>query len=160
MFRIVVPSAAALALLAGTVAAQENVAVGSAGAILAEQEDDQMLTEEIIGASVYSPEEEEIGAIQGLVFDPEEGVTAALVGIGGFLGLGAKEVAVNWDELADREDGYVLDMTAEELENAPEFATLEDKRIAEEQARMQQQMEAETTAPATAPVAPPPTTTQ
>ncbi len=123
----------------------------SAEAILAEQKDGQMLTEEIVGASVYTVEDEEIGAIQSLVFEDQQGVVAAVVGVGGFLGIGEKAVAINWDSFKDHEDGYLLEMTAADLESAPEFMTLEEKRLADEQAQMQQQMEQNSAAPAVAP---------
>ncbi len=51
-------------------------------------------------------------------------MTAAVVSVGGFLGFGAKQIAVDWTELQINHDGHevILPITVEWAEEAPEFA--------------------------------------
>lgn len=123
------------------------------------QEDEDILASELMGVSVENTEGETLGSINDVVIHDDLGVKAVVIGVGGFLGLGQKHVAVNYDEI-DRVRNDVGDITlvfaatTEELENAPEFQTLEDQ-IAEaeqEDMQMQQDMQMQPDAPA----APPP----
>ena len=71
-----------------------------------------------------TPEGETIGTIDDVLLDQEEGVmTAAIVSVGGFLGFGAKQIAVKWDDLQQQFDAseIVLDINREDAEAAPEF---------------------------------------
>src|SRR5690606_2717263 len=75
-----------------------------------------------------------------------QGIKAVVVGIGGFLGVGEKEVAVSYDRLEHEraEDGrlqLVLQADRAALEEAPEFVTFEAKREAEMQAQRDAEME-------------------
>jgi hypothetical protein len=106
-----------------------------------------------------NPQDEDVGNINDLVFDEEGRLVAAVIGVGGFLGLGQKNVAVSWDQIewTPREDGEVelsMPFTREELEQAPEFKDLETQRAEEEAAAAQQQQPTGGMAPA--PAAPPP----
>ena len=73
------------------------------------------------------PEWESIGEISDVVMTREGDVKAVLVDIGGFLGMGAKTVAITMEELAwqteegDEEPFLVLKTDRAALENAPEF---------------------------------------
>ena len=85
-----------------------------------------------------------------------------MVGVGGFLGLGQKAVAVSWDQIewTPMEDGSVelsMPFTREELEQAPEFQDLAAIRAEEEAERMQQPAAGAPggVAPAPTPAAPP-----
>ncbi|MBB5755261.1 PRC-barrel domain-containing protein [Prosthecomicrobium pneumaticum] len=98
------------------------------------------LASNMVGSSVYDPNDENIGDINDLVTEESGQVKAVVIGVGGFLGIGEKDVAVNIDEIsrttdADGNNKFVLQTTKEELENAPEFKTLAD-------------LESETSAPA------------
>ncbi len=69
---------------------------------------------------------EEIGTIHDLVVTPNTGISAAVISVGGFLGIGAKDVAVDfaqlqWLERADGTHRWVLATTAEDLTAAPAF---------------------------------------
>lgn len=79
----------------------------------------------VLGARVTTPDGEVIGSIEDLILDEEDGsVNAAVVSVGGFLGIGAKEIAVDWSELDLNYDGneITLGITREEAEAAPEYA--------------------------------------
>ena len=84
----------------------------------------EVYTSNLIGASVRNPQGENLGKIDELVIDPKDArIKAAIVSVGGVLGIGAKSVAIPWDKItmgtdADR-DTVVVAMAREELEQAP-----------------------------------------
>ncbi len=84
------------------------------------------LASSIIGQTVYSAANENIGEINDLVMDKENGAVTAIVGVGGFLGHGRKNVAMPMDKLTatkfeDNTLKLVINATREELEAAPAF---------------------------------------
>ena len=95
--------------------------------------DKDNLATEIIGKQVYSStatDAEHIGDVNNLVVGERGEVAAVVIGVGGFLGIGEKNVAVNYSELqwVTAEDGttrFVLNTTKEALETAPNFETTE-----------------------------------
>lgn len=89
------------------------------------QDGSELRGEWVIGATVTTPDGETIGAIDDLLLDQEEGtVTAAIVSVGGFLGFGAKQIAVDWNELDQAYDGneVTLSLSREEAEEASAFS--------------------------------------
>lgn len=95
---------------------------------------DAWFAEDITGMTVYasSARDESIGEIEDIIVSPEGRVEAAIIGIGGFLEIGEKDVAVSWDSLAfesrDTDDDGVADdhfvvytASRESLDAAPEF---------------------------------------
>lgn len=82
-----------------------------------------------IGGTVKNLSDENIGKIEDIVFDPQEGsVNYAVLSFGGFLGVGDKWFAVPWDQFKiTYENGtkdkfhFVLDVDKERLKNAPGF---------------------------------------
>ena len=133
-------------------AATETMAAESSDRIVDQQAEKQLLTKDLIGAEVMglsatleNPEEQNIGEINSLVIDQEGRVAAAILSVGGFLGIGDKLVGVAWDELniATTEDGIKISASLDkaQLEQAPSYKTqsqLEAERQAE-QARQQLQ---------------------
>lgn len=88
-----------------------------------------ILVTQLLGETVYTSaadDAENIGTINNLVITSGLGVSAVVIGVGGFLGVGTKDVAVDFAQLewALREDGsrrWVLATTAEALATAPAF---------------------------------------
>jgi hypothetical protein len=76
-------------------------------------------------ASVYDPSENKIGDVTDLMIDNNGNVTAAIIGVGGFLGVGQKDVVIPFKELKvsarDGKDRFVLNRTKEELKLAPAY---------------------------------------
>ncbi|WP_163265689.1 PRC-barrel domain-containing protein [Chelativorans alearense] len=87
------------------------------------------LASNIIGEAVYNgtgEDAENIGSVRDLVIDKEGNVEAIVVGVGGFLGIGQKEVALEydlaqWSEQQDGERWLVVETTADALRAQPEF---------------------------------------
>ncbi|SFZ83509.1 PRC-barrel domain-containing protein [Devosia enhydra] len=96
--------------------------------------DSDNLASRIIGSPVYSgpaDDAEQIGDITDLVLDMNGDVNAVIIGVGGFLGIGQKQVAVDFGALemviaADQTERFVVPTTREALEAAPEFEWVED----------------------------------
>lgn len=119
------------------------------------QEDAQFLAEdEVIGAAVVNNMDEEVGTVADLVMDQDQKLVGVVLSVGGFLGIGEKWVAVPVDQIsfptADQPARMLAAVTAEQLENAPDFITREtvEAQRAAEQAQsqaMQQQVPAPTT---------------
>jgi sporulation protein YlmC with PRC-barrel domain len=84
----------------------------------------EVYASKLIGANVRNTQGENLGKIDELVIDPKDArIKAAIVSVGGVLGLGSKSVAIPWDKMtmgtdADR-DTIVVAMAREELEKAP-----------------------------------------
>jgi sporulation protein YlmC with PRC-barrel domain len=84
-----------------------------------------MLVTRIIGSSVFSGDEN-VGDVNDLIFDDKGTIQAAIIGVGGFLGMGEKDVAVPLSQInamRDENNAIKLTITAsrEELEKAPAF---------------------------------------
>ena len=77
----------------------------------------------LVGTDVHGLNGQKIGDVYDLVVDPSSGrVAAAVLAVGGFLGIGEKLVAVPIAELKFEGDRLVTDMTRERLQSAPGFA--------------------------------------
>ena len=87
---------------------------------------DQLTVEDLTGARVYGINDEDIGEIDDLLLsDDGTSIDGAILGIGGFLGLGEHRIALSMDELQIlRSEGdfrVYVDATEEELEAQPEY---------------------------------------
>ncbi|MDH2325278.1 PRC-barrel domain-containing protein [Cereibacter sp. SYSU M97828] len=84
-------------------------------------------SENLTGANVYTAEDDDVGTVSELVLDDQGKVTQVIVDVGGFLGIGAKPVALTMTELEilQEDDGDDIraytTMTREELEALPEY---------------------------------------
>ncbi len=100
-----------------------------------EQNQSEVLGTDFIGTPVTNREGQQIGKISNLVFDQDGRIELAVIGVGGFLGLGEKEVAIPFDsvksEVMNNKHVFVVDSTKEALKAAPSFKTLNDQRFAE-----------------------------
>lgn len=89
----------------------------------------QVLASRFIGAPIYSSAAKDaktVGDVNDIIMTPDGRAVATIVGVGGFLGIGEKEVAVSIDNLhwqtnANGKTILVGDLTKEQLESAPGF---------------------------------------
>lgn len=95
---------------------------------IAAQDPAHLMANDILGASVVDAQGESIGNIEDFIVDPFGGIGGVVVSVGGFLGIGAKDVAVPWEavQYQPQEQTAYLDVTREQLETAPDFQTVED----------------------------------
>lgn len=133
------------------------------------QDDNSILTSDLIGATVFNAQAEKVGEIDDAILSLDGTIDGVVIGVGGFLGMGEKHVAVEMQQISvqtdeDGQPSLLIDTTREALEAAPEFVTAEDQR--DEAERLEAAtapeggMSTSDTAPATAPasgmVPPPP----
>jgi sporulation protein YlmC with PRC-barrel domain len=94
------------------------------------QDNDTFLASDLSGATVYSPQDESIGDVNDVIVSRDGKVDGIVVGVGGFLGVGEKDVAIKMDQvkMMDTETGIklVLAMTKDQLAAAPEFKSKAD----------------------------------
>jgi sporulation protein YlmC with PRC-barrel domain len=83
------------------------------------------LASDVYGAAVYDPNQNKIGKIDDLVISKDGTVSKAVVGVGGFLGVGEKDVAIPFNELKVASDNssswLVLNESKDQLKAAPSF---------------------------------------
>ncbi len=115
--------------------------------------DHPTLATAFIGRSVYAnqqPDAESIGDVNDLIIGDDGAITDAVVGVGGFLGIGEKAVAVPFDQLQvvekDGEIRLIYAATREQLEAAPAV----DLASYDPAARFSEQQQAQTDAMAPA----------
>ena len=95
---------------------------------MTEQNVDQWLVSDLMGIDVIDEDNVKIGDVNDILFDREGKVVAYVIGVGGFLGLGEKDVALTpasfqvlrvgrWQESLKLK----LSMTKDELTHAAAF---------------------------------------
>lgn len=86
---------------------------------------DAIAASRVIGTNVYNTAGESIGSIEDVMLDKtSNGIMFAVIGFGGFLGIGEKYHAIPWSILDYEVDkgGYVVPFTKEQLEAAPVYS--------------------------------------
>ena len=119
---------AALMIAASPLAAQTN---SPAIQFVDKQNNSELLGTDFIGTPVMTKGNQQIGKISNLVFDQDGRIELAVIGVGGFLGIGEKEVAVPFDavkpDTVNNKRVFVVDATKEQLTAAPAYKTLNDQ---------------------------------
>ena len=87
---------------------------------------EELTAENVIGSTVYGNNEENVGEVGDLVMSQDGQIDAVIIDVGGFLGIGEKEVAVGMDNLEFMldEDGnryLYTPFTQEQLEAQPAY---------------------------------------
>lgn len=112
---------AALIALSGVASAEPP----RSNAFISERRADQWLASSLKARNVYDRSDVKIGVINDLVVDRDGRVAAFVIGVGGFLGIGEKNVAVPFEDvkitLHDSRERLVLDRSRDDLKAAPAF---------------------------------------
>jgi hypothetical protein len=80
----------------------------------------------VLGLRVRSSAGEDMGRIINVVVDGTGHVRAAVIDFGGFLGVGARKIAVDWNALhfapaGSKDDRITLELTRDQVKAAPEY---------------------------------------
>jgi hypothetical protein len=79
----------------------------------------------VLGRQVRSSVGEDMGRVVNVVVDRSGQVRAAIIDFGGFLGVGNRKIAIDWNALhhfATAEDDHItLDLTRDQVKAAPEY---------------------------------------
>jgi sporulation protein YlmC with PRC-barrel domain len=93
-----------------------------------EAQTDGHLASSLMGASVYNSTEDNaqtIGNVSDLVMDKDGKVVSVVVGVGGFLGIGSKNVAIDYSQVKwEQGKGnwwIIVPTTADQLKALPDF---------------------------------------
>lgn len=98
--------------------------VAASGKVEQQQAENELRIDWITDATVLGPDRTSIGEINDVIVDADAGtMKAAIIGVGGFLGIGEKQIAVPWDQLTINYDAQQItsDLTREEAEAAPAY---------------------------------------
>lgn len=88
------------ALLASAAFAQTATTTTTAPAVAAATSNSgQWRASKVVGLNVYNAASESLGSINDLLMDQQGNIKAAVIGVGGFLGVGEHLVAVTFDQL-------------------------------------------------------------
>ncbi|MDH4411674.1 MAG: PRC-barrel domain-containing protein [Rhizobium sp.] len=79
--------------------AQAPAASSASGTYLTEQAENHISVNDFMGQAIYTSDNQSIGEINDLLVEDNGGVVAAVVGVGGFLGIGEKNVAIPFDKI-------------------------------------------------------------
>ena len=98
-----------------------SATTGTPAAVLDDQE-----FEGILGKSVRSSAGEDMGRVVDIIVNRAGHVRAAIIDFGGFLGVGSRKIAVDWNALrfgTSRKDPLTLELMRNQVRVAPEYKT-------------------------------------
>ena len=97
-----------------------------------EQKTSQFMAEKLLGSNVYNEADESIGSVEDLAVGDSGKIESVVVSVGGFLGIGSKQVGLTWDSLQrEKLDGEMIlraSATTEQLKEMPEFRSVEEQK--------------------------------
>ncbi len=71
---------------------------------------------------MFNEQNERVGTIDDMIITPERAVSYAIVGAGGFIGLGRHNVAIPVNQFQQQEDRFILPgATKDAIKSLPEF---------------------------------------
>jgi len=124
-----------------------------AGQIVMQDVNTLLAKQDLIGQTVYAPDKEKVGSISDLILSKDgKTVEGFVIGVGGFLGIGEKSVALKMDRLkmSPGSDGTMTlstDASKDELSKTPAFKSKRDQES--ERAALQRRNETPTPRPST-----------
>ena len=85
----------------------------------------EWLASNVYNASVYDKNEQKIGDLTDLIIEKDGRIKSAIIGVGGFLGVGQKDVEIPFTDLKmmtrNGKNWLALDRTKDQLQSAPTF---------------------------------------
>jgi len=110
----------------------KNVTTNGQAGFVQQQNASDWRGSKLIGASVYGPDNASIGEISDVLIAGDGKIHAVVVGVGGFLGVGEKDVALPFNALnitrkpnSSTIDKINVSYSKDQLKNAPKFAYYE-----------------------------------
>jgi sporulation protein YlmC with PRC-barrel domain len=87
--------------------AASSAAGASSGQFMERMQSDQWRASKLIGVNIYGPNNEKVGDVNEVLIDRKGNADAVVLGVGGFLGMGEKDVAIPFSQIQwkyDRSD--------------------------------------------------------
>jgi sporulation protein YlmC with PRC-barrel domain len=124
------------------------LAAQTSGKFITQEKADQWRASKLVGVNVYNQNNDKIGDIREVIVDKGGKADAVVIGVGGFLGVGEKDVAISFSDLkwsdqpvgdknaktpdnsnrsaaSNRTRSYpdhaILSLSRDDLKNAPDF---------------------------------------
>ena len=115
-----------VALMSGVALAAVQLPAVAATDFVPKQAAGEASSSGLIGTKIQNSAGENIGDVNYLVLDASGNVTTVVIGVGGFLGVGEKNVGVPFKSVKKTDDSngnpvFKLDTSKEELANAPAY---------------------------------------
>ena len=86
----------------------------------------------VLGHAVSAPDGKTIGRLIDVLVDAAGKPEAAVIDFGGFMGVGARKIAVHWSTLhfapANHKHPITLDLTPDQIKAAPEYKEYQQAR--------------------------------
>jgi sporulation protein YlmC with PRC-barrel domain len=116
------PAAFAQSSMSNSPTGGSNMSSSNAGASDSQSiRPDQMRASKIVGAKVYDRDNQSMGSVKDIVLDKDGKVANVVVGVGGFLGVGDKDVAVPLSAIKFDNNRLTLDRTKAQLQQAANY---------------------------------------
>ena len=96
------------ALIGGALIALPSLVQAADDTFVKEQATNQWRASKLVGVSVMGADQKKIGKIDDVLFDHDGNAQVIVVGVGGFLGLGGKEVGVPFKAMQWRTEGRTV----------------------------------------------------
>jgi sporulation protein YlmC with PRC-barrel domain len=81
----------------------------------------ELRASQVIGSTVYDVQNRNIGSVKDIVLDRDGRITAIVVDVGAFLGVGGKYVAVSLNDIKTDNDRLTLNRSKEQLQAAQSY---------------------------------------
>jgi hypothetical protein len=126
IFRTVAVGAMVSAMTLSTTSARAQVAGSTTIGVSTEEMKAVALgwsaKKKIMGKTVYNEKNEKVGVVEDLIVTPDKSVSYAIIGVGGFLGMGKHDVAIPAGQLKENQGKIVLAGASKEaLKSIPKF---------------------------------------
>jgi hypothetical protein len=107
----------------GEVGGNPPIVAVAAAAAPGGQEVTSVPAQDLVGREVHNLDDQIIGEVEAVKVDEKGNVQMVVVGVGGFLGVGERHVAVDWTDIVVSSDGRKLGLNAtrEQLQGLPPY---------------------------------------
>jgi sporulation protein YlmC with PRC-barrel domain len=113
----------------GNALAQQTPVAGSTTTVIGVTTDELVTVvkgwsaqKQIMGKDVYNDKNEKVGVVEDLIITPDKGMSYAIIGTGGFLGMGKHDVAIRVNQFKMVEGKIILTgATKEAVKAMPAF---------------------------------------
>jgi sporulation protein YlmC with PRC-barrel domain len=116
-------SAAALALATPSLATDKGDSAVARPTSPMTQQTTQIDAQKLIGHNIVNADDDKIGSVDSVMLGRQGSVQAVIVNVGGFLGLGERNVAIDWADIRVSPDGKKITtaLSKDQLKAMPEF---------------------------------------
>ena len=118
-----------LAALFVAIATSVSAQTANIDAFKTEQDPEEWRIANYVGQPIVNAEGNKIGDVNDVLFDRTGKITTVVIGVGGFLGLGAKKVALPFEAITYSDENgkrlIMVPLTKEALQAAPDYKLTE-----------------------------------